>query len=105
MTTWDQRMGPRRPQEPRLELVEMVWRMRSQQKAMRIVECGVYRTDAGLEVRCSYEESRIVSSWACRTATSVGGAGGHLRSDGGAEDKDNTEGDAETIRGQSVTPA
>jgi hypothetical protein len=40
---------------PRLDLVEMCWRMRSLQKAKRILQCGIYRTDApGLEVRCGW---------------------------------------------------
>ena len=54
MPTWQERMTPRPPREPRLELVELCWRMRSQQKATRILECGIYRTDAGLEVRAGY---------------------------------------------------
>jgi hypothetical protein len=62
MSTWDERMAPHQKQEPRLELVEMCWRMRSRQQALRILECGVFRTDAGLEVRVSYAPDDLLQS-------------------------------------------
>jgi hypothetical protein len=37
---------------PRLELVELAWRMRA--PSGRILECGIYLTDAGFEVRMGY---------------------------------------------------
>ena len=55
-------MTPRQQPEPRLELIEMCWRMRSQQKATRILECGIYRTDVGLEVRASYAPDDLLYS-------------------------------------------
>lgn len=64
MTTWEERMTPAPRREPRLELVETVWQMRSQQKATRILECGVYRTDVGLEVRCGYGADDLLYSMA-----------------------------------------
>jgi len=45
-----QRAGDR--QLPRLELVEIAWRMRA--PSGRILECGIYLTDAGFEVRVGY---------------------------------------------------
>ncbi len=63
-------MRPRAPIEQRLErslrtlsadlksrlaeLVELSWRMRSLQKATRILDCGIYRTATGLDVRAGY---------------------------------------------------
>ena len=40
----------------------MCWRMRSQQKTTRILECGIYRTDAGLEVRAGYAPDDLLYS-------------------------------------------
>jgi hypothetical protein len=71
MPTWDERMAPHQKQEPRLDLVETCWRMRSLQKATRILECGIYRTDAGLEVRCGYGEDDLLRS---QTAPEIGTA-------------------------------
>jgi hypothetical protein len=49
--------------EPRLELVELCGRMRSLQKASRILACGIYRDNApGLEVRCGYSEEHLLRS-------------------------------------------
>ena len=62
MTTWDERMRPRSKAEPRLDSVEACWRMRSLQKATRIRACGIYRTEAGLEVRAGYEPDDLLRS-------------------------------------------
>jgi hypothetical protein len=48
---------------PRLEMIEMCWRMRSLQKSTRILECGIYRTDApGVEVRAGYGIDGLLQS-------------------------------------------
>jgi hypothetical protein len=64
-------MTPYHRPEPRLEPVETCWRMRSLQKATRILSCGIYRTDAGLEVRCEYEPDDLLRS---QTAPEIGTA-------------------------------
>ena len=69
MTTWDDRMTPRATRTPRLELVELSWRMRSLQKATRILECGIYRTDTGLEVRAGYGLEDLLHSKLCATVS------------------------------------
>ena len=51
--------------------MEMRWRMRSQQKVTRMVECGVYRTDAGLQVRAGYGPDDLLQS---QTAPDIGAA-------------------------------
>lgn len=59
--TWDERMGPRPPDpEPRLELVRLFWRALG--PSNRPLECALYRTDAGLEVRAGYGELDLVHS-------------------------------------------
>jgi hypothetical protein len=58
--TWDERMTARAPQAPRLEPLEVVWRL--QGRSGRVLDCGVYRTDAGLEVRCGYGEHDLLRS-------------------------------------------
>jgi len=46
-----------------MELVEICWRMRSLQKSTRVLECGMFRTEApGLEVRCGYGEDDLLRS-------------------------------------------
>ena len=41
----------------------MCWRMRSLQKSTRILECGIYRTDApGVEVRAGYGLDGLLQS-------------------------------------------
>ena len=54
MTTWEERFRPQPGREPELTLLEPCWRMRSRQKATRVLECGIYRVATGLEVRCGY---------------------------------------------------
>ena len=57
------RSSPGRTHKPRLELVELRWRMRSRQKATRILSCGIYRDNApGVEVRCGYSEEHLLRS-------------------------------------------
>lgn len=56
------RLVPRPPApEPRLELLEECWRLQSQH-SHRILTCGIYRTDLGLEVRCGYEPDDLLRS-------------------------------------------
>jgi hypothetical protein len=42
----------RRPGPPRLDLIEVAWRMRA--PSGRVLECGIYRTDFGYEARMGY---------------------------------------------------
>ena len=56
------RLVPRPPApEPRLERLEVCWRMQSQH-SQRVLSCGIYRTDLGLEVRCGYEPDDLLRS-------------------------------------------
>jgi hypothetical protein len=48
-------MTPRPKPEPRLDLLEVCWRVVGPSK--KVIDCGIYRTDVGLEVRCAYSES------------------------------------------------
>jgi len=59
MTTWQDRMTPRPPEEPRLELVVPCWRMRG--PSGHVLSCAIYRTDAGLEVRVGYAQDLLRS--------------------------------------------
>lgn len=52
MNTWEDRMRGRPPVAPLLELLEVCWRMLG--PSQRVLECGIYRTAAGLEVRVGY---------------------------------------------------
>jgi len=54
MSTWDERMTPRPKPKPRLDLLEVCWRVVG--PSTKVVDCGIYRTDVGLEVRCAYSE-------------------------------------------------
>jgi len=55
--------GPRPVREPLLTLAETCWRMRSLQKASRILSCGIYGDNApGLEVRCGYSDDHLLRS-------------------------------------------
>ncbi len=67
MITRDDRMTPRATSTPRLERVEVSWRMRSLQKATRFLECGIYRTDTGLEVRAGYGLEDLLHTRLCAT--------------------------------------
>jgi len=48
-------MTPRPRPEPRLELIEVCWRVVGPSE--RVIECAIYRTDVGLDVRVAYSES------------------------------------------------
>jgi hypothetical protein len=60
MTTWDERFAPRQQTEPRLELSETCWRFIGPSR--KVFECGIYRTDVGLEVRAGYGFDDLVRS-------------------------------------------
>jgi hypothetical protein len=45
---------------PPMALLEMCWHMKSPRG--RVLTCGVFRTIAGLEVRCSYGEDDLIRS-------------------------------------------
>jgi hypothetical protein len=61
---WDKiyREHKEQKQAPQLELIEPCWQMRSLQKSTRILECGIYRTAAGLEVRTGYAPDHLLRS-------------------------------------------
>ncbi len=40
MTTWDERMTPRPKREPRLDLIEVCWRLVG--PSTHVIECGIY---------------------------------------------------------------
>ena len=69
MTTSDERFTRRPPAEPRLELLETCWRFVG--PSGRLLTCGIYRTDAGVEVRVGYGEEELVYS---RLAIEIGTA-------------------------------
>jgi hypothetical protein len=59
-------MTPRPKAEPRLELLEMCWRVVG--SSQRVIECGIYRTDIGLDVRVGYSiEDLLRSQFATRS--------------------------------------
>jgi hypothetical protein len=60
--TWEDRMTPRPKPEPRLDLIDVCWRAFS--PTGKVIECGIYRTDAGLEVRCGYGVELMRSQYA-----------------------------------------
>ena len=45
---------------PQLTLLETCWQMKSPRG--RLLTCGVFRTIAGLEVRCGYSEDDLIRS-------------------------------------------
>jgi hypothetical protein len=49
-----------REQVPAMTLLETCWQMKS--PPGRVLTCGVFRTIAGLEVRCSYSEYDLTRS-------------------------------------------
>jgi hypothetical protein len=69
VTTWEERFRKRPVREPLLELIELRWRMKG--PARRILECGIYRTDAGLEVRVGYSAEDLLRS---QLAVEIGSA-------------------------------
>jgi hypothetical protein len=54
--------NPTPPHEPGLELVETCWRMRSREKADRVLECAIYVTAMGLELRAGYGPDDLMKS-------------------------------------------
>ena len=60
MTTWEDRMTPRLPREPRLDLLETCWRCVGPTR--KVIACGIYRTDAGLELRAGYGPEDLLRS-------------------------------------------
>jgi hypothetical protein len=57
---WDDRMTPRPKIEPRLDLLEVCWRVVGPSE--NVIECGIYRTDVGLEVRVGYSVEHLIRS-------------------------------------------
>jgi hypothetical protein len=62
MSTWEERMTPRPKIEPRLDLLEVCWRVVGGSQVP--IECGIYRTDVGLDVRVRYmdQADRLIQS-------------------------------------------
>jgi hypothetical protein len=60
MNTWEERMTRRPVPEPRLELLETCWQFVGPSK--RTLTCGIYGTDAGLEVRVGYGADDLLYS-------------------------------------------
>ena len=58
MTTWDERMTPRPRPESRLELLEVCWRFVG--VSQRVVTCGIYGVQTGVEVRVGYSAEDIL---------------------------------------------
>lgn len=54
MTTWTERMTPRPPEEPPLQLVRTLFRMRGASR--RPLRCAVYQVATGHELRLEYED-------------------------------------------------
>ena len=50
------------PLEPSLEHVETCWRLRSRENADRVLECAVYATAIGLELRAGYGPDDVLKS-------------------------------------------
>jgi hypothetical protein len=56
--------NPTQPNESGLELVETCWRLRSREEAGRILECAIYATAIGLELRAGYGPDDLLMSQA-----------------------------------------
>ena len=52
----------RRAGPPRLDLIEVAWRMRA--PSGRILQCAIYQTDFGFEARMGYGENLLASQYA-----------------------------------------
>ena len=52
------------PHEPSFERVETCWRLRSREKADRVLECAIYATAIGLELRAGYGPDDLLKSQA-----------------------------------------
>ena len=57
--THDHRPG-RQAKLSRLDLIEVCWRVVG--PSTHAIECGIYRTDAGLEVRCDFSVEYLLRS-------------------------------------------
>ena len=55
MVTWDERMTRRPEPEPTLFRIEAAWQRRS--PSGRTLDCAIYSTDIGIEVRMGYGEN------------------------------------------------
>jgi hypothetical protein len=53
-------MMRRAKREPRLDFLESCWQMKA--PSGRVLECGIYKTPTGLEVRCQYAEDDLMRS-------------------------------------------
>lgn len=60
MDQWEARMTRRPDPAPRLELLETPWQLCSPSR--RILGCGIYRTDTGIEVRVGYHVDDVLYS-------------------------------------------
>jgi hypothetical protein len=52
------------PHEPSFERVETCWRLRSREKADRVLECAIYATAISLELRAGYGPDDLLKSQA-----------------------------------------
>jgi hypothetical protein len=50
------------PLDPNLERVETCWRLRSRENADRVLECAIYATAIGLELRADYGPDDLLKS-------------------------------------------
>ena len=57
MSAWDKRLAPRPPAP--VQLLERCWRMRSVETG-RFLDCGIYQTADGLELRAGYNPSDLL---------------------------------------------
>ena len=55
------------PQPPTLTLIETCWEMTSPRG--RVLSCGIYQTDAGLETRAGYDDDLLRSQYAAQIGT------------------------------------
>ena len=60
MATWEERMTPQPSRLPKLELLERCWRLRTIASGQELV-CGIFQTDAGLEVRAGFRDNLLDS--------------------------------------------
>ncbi len=60
MNQWNERMTRKTPAPPRLELLERCWRLRTVVGGQEVV-CGIFQTDAGLEVRAGFRDDLLQS--------------------------------------------
>ena len=54
--------NPTAPHGPTPELVETCWRVRNRQQADRVLECAIYATAMGLELRAGYGPDDLLQS-------------------------------------------